>query len=200
MKRKVMMAGVCVLAAWIAGAAGFYSSEGGFDETAFSWSVSSNRFHFAFDVVDATVYAVEKVGYKRDLERGDRVEVFFCPAADLTKTYYCAEVDPRGRVLDYACTYPRKFDYDWRFRTLKVKTARTAKGYAVEGSVSVAELKELGLDLRRFGLGAFRADYNGKEQLVAWYSKMPPGPGEPDFHRPCMMYPCGTGQCRKDSM
>ena len=167
---------------------GFYAYEGGRDGTEFSCGIRDGRFRFSFRVLDSTVHAVETVAYKRDLERGDRVEVFFSPTADMSKRYYCAEIDPRGRVLDYSIVYPRKFDYTWSFRTLEKTCTLTPDGYAVEGSVSVEELKSFGIDPKRFWIGVFRADYDQDEQLVDWHSKVPHGPGDADFHRPCMLF------------
>ena len=169
-------------------AKGFYSSKGGFDRTDFSWYVEKDRFRFHFNVSDSTVHAVEGFKTKRDIERGDRVEIFFSSTAELTNMYYCAEIDPKGRVLDYGCTFPREFDYAWSFRTLENSVRLTDKGYVVDGSVSVAELKSLGIDPRNCWMGAFRADFDRNEDLVAWYSKVTPGPGEADFHRPCMFF------------
>ena len=125
---------------------------------------------------------------KRDLESGDRVEVFFSSTPDLSLWYHCAEIDPRGRVLDYRVRYPRQFDYGWSFRTLECRAERTAKGYRVEGSVALSELRELGVNPNQFWLGAFRADYDERGNLVAWCSLLPPGPGMADFHRPCMLF------------
>lgn len=175
-------------------ARGFHSSVGGFDRTDFTWTIGGGRFRFAFTVRDATVSPVRGFKTKRDLERGDRVEVFFCPTADMKTAYRCAEIDPLGRVLDYACVFPRQFDYDWSFKTLVCRTARTTDGYTVEGSVSVDELRGLGIDLSHFWLGAFRGDFDENENLVAWYSQLPPGPGEADFHRPCMVGEVAVGR------
>lgn len=169
-------------------ATGFYAFEGGRDGTEFTCGIRDGRFGFRFRVLDSTVQAVETVTYKRDLERGDRVEVFFSPTADMSKRYYCAEIDPRGRVLDYSICYPRQFDYTWSFRTLEKKAMLTPDGYVVEGSVAVEELQSFGIDPKRFWIGVFRADYDTDEELVDWHSKVPHGPGEADFHRPCMLF------------
>ena len=174
-------------------ARGFHSSRGGFDRTDFTWRVAKGRFWFSFSTVDATVWAVEPFTTKRDIERGDRVELFFSSVEDLSKTYYCAEIDPKGRVLDYGCVFPRKFDYGWSFRTLERRAERTADGYRVEGSVALSELKALGIDPARCWIGAFRADFDEKG-LVDWHSLTPHGPGEPDFHRPCQFFRLGPSR------
>ena len=167
---------------------GFFAACKGLDKTDFTWSIKAGRFYFQFEVVDETVHAVKEVKAKRDLEHGDRVEVFWSPREDMSVNYYCAEIDPQGRVLDYACKFPRVFDYNWQFKTLEKESKRTEHGYRVEGSVSVDELKQLGINLSCFWMGAFRADFDEAGQLVEWYSLMPPGPGEADFHRPCMLF------------
>lgn len=170
-------------------ARGFHSYAGGRDETSFSCRLEDGAFRFRFAVADASVHAVPDFTAKRDLERGDRVEVFFSSTPDMSAAhYYCAEIDPLGRVLDYKAAYPRVFDYTWGFRTLERHCEITPDGYTVEGSVSAAELKSLGIDPREMWLGVFRADYDSGENLVDWHSLVPHGPGEADFHRPCALF------------
>ncbi len=163
---------------------GLASTDGERDETLFKFDTDGERLRFRFEVVDHTVTAVPKPERERDLEKGDRVEVFFSPSPDMDRTYYCIEIDPEGRVLDYCGTFPRKFDYDWRCRTLCVKTERRPDGYSVSGSIAKSELIEMGLDLGDFWMGAFRADFASGGRLVSWSSLLPLGEGEPDFHRP----------------
>ena len=88
---------------------------------------------------------------------------------------------PFKHVIGNHDTYPEEVD-------AKCRAERTAKGYRVEGSVALSELRDLGVNPKQFWLGAFRADYDERENLVAWCSLLPPGPGEADFHRPCMLF------------
>jgi len=171
---------------------GFHSSAGGLDQTAFAWSVADGAFRFSFTVRDDTPFAHPQIKAKRDLEDGDRVEVFFSSRADLSDWYYAAEIDPYGNVLDYRVKHYRRFDYGWSFKTLKVRTKRQDAGYSVAGAISVSELAALGIDLKGFHLGAFRADFKTGGELVAWSAALPLGPGEPDFHVPRMLAPAAA--------
>lgn len=166
---------------------GFHSSAGGKDATKFAWWMTDTDLEFKFEVVDTTPCAREKVSGKKDLMNSDRVEVFVSPRVDMTSWYYGAEMDPYGNVLDYRAKFFRQFDNAWSFRTLKMETARRADGYTLRGRISRQELVELGVDPHNFSLGAFRADFKGEGELVAWTSALPQPPGKPDFHRPAML-------------
>lgn len=104
---------------------GLNLSTGGLDNTAFSMCKDGPDYVFTFSVADATPCFLPQTSSKRDLEREDRVELYFSPTADLSKPYYCAEIDPLGRVLDYRAAYYRDFDYSWGFTTLRTLHART---------------------------------------------------------------------------
>ncbi len=146
---------------------------------------------FSFDVHDDTP-VVEKVSpSKMTVEKGDRVEMFFAPDDTLSK-YYCIEIDPLGRVLDYAVSYHRNFDYSWSFpKGLEVVSVRTPSGYAVEGRIPLAALESLGMpSLRKGGsmkIAILRADFRrGPDGKVEehWISWVDPQVELPDFHVP----------------
>lgn len=148
---------------------------------------------FAFEVADTTpvVTAVETFAGELDVANGDRVELFF--AADtMLKRYVCIEIDPRGRVLDYAAKHYRAFDYPWALpRGLETAATRTADGYVVEGRIPWAALEEVGPPTLRTGtamrVGMFRADFRPRPDGTIgehWISWADPGGAEPDFHVP----------------
>ena len=123
-----------------------------------------------------------------DVEPEDRVEVFFAPAGKLG-TYIGAEIEPEGRVLDYECTYYRKFDYTWNFRTRECSHAQVEGGYVVSGTVTRAELMEHGVDLEKgFLMGVFRADFR-PDGTVNWYSLKKTDDEKADFHQPGVFFP-----------
>jgi len=168
----------------------FYGADGHRDQTKCVCRFADDRFHFRFDVQDATPCTpVNAKAPERGLEDFDRVELFFSPVADMSRPYVCAEIGINGAVLDYRATYYRQMNYWWGFKTLATGAFPIDGGYAVTGSVEVVELASLGIDPKRFWLGAFRADFAPGCRLVDWYAAIPQGMGEPDFHRPEMLMP-----------
>jgi hypothetical protein len=152
------------------------------DETTFRAFVSPNAFNFAFQVMDNTVTTVP---FKNELsvEREDRVELFFSRDTTLAK-YYCIEIDPNGKVLDYSAKFYREFNQSWNFNSKELASRITENGYIVEGKISINELNELGLS-SPFYLGIFRADYKSTtKDDVTWFSWVKPTSSSPDFHIP----------------
>ena len=70
---------------------------------------------------------------------------FFMSKDSEMKTYYCAEIDPKGKVMDYEAHNYRKFDFNWNFKDLKLATSVGKDSYRVEGSISLKTLRKLGL-------------------------------------------------------
>lgn len=158
--------------------------------TAFFAQVSRQHLYFAFQVQDQDI-VVTAFHQEPDVADGDRVELFFAANKDL-KDYYCLEISPDGRVLDYRASFYRQFDDTWDFTGLQVAASRTPSGYVVEGRIPLAELKRLGL-LKSpekgacFFLGLYRAAYSragSDKPQVNWISWVQPNTAEPDFHVP----------------
>lgn len=158
--------------------------------TRFDSHCTSDRFFFSFDAEDSTLLYSENICSELDICNEDRVEVYFCTDSRLGKPYYCAEIDPCGRVMDYKAEYYRKFDYGWGFSTLEIEAGITAWGYRVNGSISLEELRNLGIRLEKgFAMGVFQADFCGGKD-AQWYSLAAPDLAEADFHRRESMLPC----------
>ena len=182
--------GVCSIGAGCClGVTGLHSSLGGIDKTRFVCGMTEDAFVFRFEVQDEHVYAAQTFTSKRVVAGTDRVELFFCAEPKLECDYYCAEIDPLGRVMDYKAKLYRKFDMAWAFRTMKTQATAIPGGYAVSGSVSKQELRDLGINPEGFGLGVFRGDFNTDGKLVAWCSAAPmPDFRKPDFHKPDVFF------------
>lgn len=160
------------------------------DNTRFSCHSTADRFFFSFEVEDSTLTVSESFDSERVADFEDRVEIFFCPSGGMKKGYHCAEIDPEGRVMDYAARYYREFDFDWDFSTLEVRSSIIPSGYRVACSISRSELEELGLDLDgKLKLGLFRDDFHDGED-VNWYSFVPTDDAEPDFHKDDVLFEC----------
>jgi hypothetical protein len=153
--------------------------DGKSDITFFNCYTLDQHFYFYFNTVDTTLTTFP---FEEELSviKGDRVELFFSETEDLSKDYYCIEMDPNGKVLDYKATFYRKFEEAWNFKSTELVAVITENGYLVEGKIAWEELRSLGIG-ENFYLGIFKADYNGPEQ-VTWYSWVVPDSEEPDFH------------------
>ena len=150
---------------------------------------TAERFFFSYEVTDSTLTLTEPFRSEADVEPEDRIEIFFCPTADM-KEYYCAEIDPKGRVLDYRANYYRRLDYSWNFSSLEVHAQLTPWGYRIGCSVLRSELEKLGLDLNGgFWMGVFQDDFR-PDGSVHWYSLIPTKDTVPDFHKPDVLFKC----------
>ncbi|MBQ4286686.1 MAG: DUF4838 domain-containing protein [Bacteroidales bacterium] len=169
---------------------GFHAPWDGLDdETEFRCAATHDSLFFRFNVKDATPTSAESYKDEMDVVHEDRVEVFFSPAEGMKETYYGAEVDFLGRILDYSCDYYRHFHYEWDFSTMKAAHENYDGGYSVTISVSRKELEDLGIRLKDgFFFGAFRADYRPDES-VNWYSMKLTRDKAADFHKPNVLFP-----------
>jgi hypothetical protein len=98
-------------------------------------------------------------------------------------------MDPMGRVLDYKAVFYRIFDYEWTWpgsHQLNVKSAFTASGYIVEGSITLDSLRELGLlNGNEIQAGLYRGEcLSLRDHEFAWISWVKPSSDRPDFHIP----------------
>lgn len=158
--------------------------------TKFLAIADDTRLYFAFDVKDADLVVEAAFPKESVVDREDRVEIFFAADAGL-KRYFCLEIDPLGRVHDYAASHYRKFDSDWDCPGLRTAAVRRVDGYTVEASVSLRTLSDLlerpvtpGSTLR---LGLFRAQFRPGALGDAddtWISWIKPAAAKPDFHIP----------------
>jgi hypothetical protein len=147
-------------------------------------------FYFSFRVHDEDVVVEKKFDAESVVDREDRVEIFFA-RGDKLKEYFCLEVDPLGRIHDYAASYYRKFDSSWSCRGIRTAGSITKQGYSIEGSIPLRTLETLGLPSQGSGhmlrAGLFRAEFNhGPESApeAHWISWIDPGTEQPDFHVP----------------
>jgi len=153
----------------------------------------ATRLHFAFVVEDRDLVVGDRWSGESTLDGEDRVEIFFAADAAL-RNYWCIEIDPLGRVHDYAAGHYRKFDSAWNCPGLQTSARRTADGYTLTGSIPLATLSELlgrpiarGSEVR---LGLFRAEFYGHDPRTRgeaddnWLSWVRPAVPQPDFHVP----------------
>lgn len=142
-----------------------------------------------FSVSDPAPYIHVERNRKTEVAASSRAEIFF-KADDKLNPYYCLEIDPTGRVLDYEAAHYRKFNFEWSWPKdhLQVKTHRNTAGYSIEIAISKASLRQLGLlKGNTLHAGLFRGDRlppHGGEEEFKWISWVRPDAETPDFHIP----------------
>jgi hypothetical protein len=150
---------------------------------------NDERLFFRFEVSGDRFLAAENTHHKMAVVDSDRVEIFFRTDRQMDP-YYCLEMDPLSRVLDYRAGYYRQFDFEWQWpgnKTLDVCGVLTTTGYSVEGSVTIASLSQLGLLQNRvLEAGIFRGQCLKlpPDPEFKWISWVLPDSPNPDFHIP----------------
>lgn len=158
--------------------------------TLFQALYDQDFFYFRFTTEDDDIYAPGDPYDKLGVLPSDRVEIFF-KSQSAMDPYYCLEMDPRGRVLDYIARYYRVTDFKWEWPEphLEVTASIQDAGYIVEGKISLSSLRELGIlsPEGRMEAGLFRGDaYHPDKQNtdIKWISWIRPDSPKPDFHIP----------------
>ena len=162
------------------------------EETIFKALYDDNYLFLKYEVKDSNILISNVHNSKMDVAQSDRVEIFFRKDETL-KEYYCLEIDPKGKVLDYKASYYRKFDENWSWPKghLFVTGENIKGGYKVEVSISLKSLKDLGL-LKNDEIesGIYRGnciELPSKENIdgkIKWISWINPMTDMPDFHVP----------------
>jgi hypothetical protein len=136
---------------------------------------------------DTTRTVNPDVKEERELEKEDRVEIYFSDNLALDN-YYCIEVDPFGRVLDYKAVFYREFDYSWNLDGLRVESQVTSAGYLIALAIPLKTLSaHMDINLNRpFHVGLYRADLKVESGVIQekWISWIDPNSTHPDFHVP----------------
>ncbi|HEY5914428.1 MAG TPA: carbohydrate-binding family 9-like protein, partial [Verrucomicrobiae bacterium] len=156
--------------------------------TEFRALVDAERLYLAFEVSDGDIVLEKDFAGESTLDREDRVEIFFARDNALAR-YFCLEIDPLGRVHDYAASFYRKFDSDWNCPGLRAAGRIHAGGYTVEAAIPLPALAGMlerlvspGSILR---VGIFRAEFRQGAAGDAddnWLSWVKPNAPKPDFH------------------
>ncbi|WP_242118404.1 carbohydrate-binding family 9-like protein [Aestuariivivens sediminicola] len=150
---------------------------------------SSEHLLFCFRVEDTEVYIDRTDNTKSSIGNSDRVELFF-RADEQLDPYYCLEIDPSPRIMDFIARPSRNFDFSWYWPQdgIRVKSARDATGFTVEGAISLATLKALNvLNGNRIETGIYRAKYHRQSNgsyTPTWITWIDPRTEMPEFHTP----------------
>lgn len=145
------------------------------------------NFYFNFRVFDTDVYMDQKDSSVDSICNSDRVELFF-RSNDKLDPYYCLEIDPSTRLLDFEARPNKIFDYNWKWpeNHIKLESSTDDVSFTVAGAISIASLEEL--DLIHDNIietGVYRAkffkDKNGNYEPT-WITWVNPNTPEPNFH------------------
>ena len=102
--------------------------------------------------------------------------------------YYCFEIDPTPRIMDFIAYPNRNFDFDWSWpkNDVLVKSEINDNYFTVEGSISLESMRRFNLIKdQKIETGIFRAKYNEQNDgsfEPTWISWVNPNTEAPDFH------------------
>ena len=101
---------------------------------------------FCFKVFDTEINIDKKDNSKKSINNSDRVELFF-KTNDALSPYYCLEIDPTSRILDFKANPKKDFEFDWNWpkKDIIVKSDIQNDFFTVEGAISITSLKKLEL-------------------------------------------------------
>ncbi len=149
----------------------------------------SETLFFCFKVEDADIHIDTTDNTIGSINESDRVELFFRTDESLNP-YYCLEIDPASRIMDFKAHPNKQFDFNWNWPSddIKVKSAIDATCFTVEIAISLASLTKLGL-LKdgKIETGIYRAKYNKQNDgsyEPTWITWVNPNTESPNFHTP----------------
>lgn len=145
----------------------------------------NENLYFKFNICDSTLH-VNSSADERSVDFSDRAEIFLSKDKKM-KEYFCFEIDPTGKVMDYKASHYRNFDFEWDCQEIITEASITDTGYCVKASFPLEWLRKEGLlaDNGDMLVGLYRADFiKGTEADIDWYSWRKPLSNEPDFHIP----------------
>lgn len=154
------------------------------DSTRFRACYDNAFFYFFFDARDRDIITVDSIG-EITVASGDRVEFFFSKDTSLGN-YYCIEMSPKGKILDYQASYYRKFRNEWSTEGIEIAARSTGISYSIEGKIPISFFRNLvgqgDLKGQIIYTGIYRADKNKGEDDFIWHSWIDPMVTSPDFH------------------
>ena len=156
--------------------------------TTFNAYYDENHIHFRYDSWGPKPIVYVENNDKSEVIDSERIELFF-RRDEKMQPYYCLEIDPNGRVLDYKANFYREFDLDWVWpEPLDIQTNIEEGKYIVQGKLGIPVLKRLGL-LKdgQIQIGLFRGHciaLKANKASLKWISWVDSKTEEPDFHVP----------------
>lgn len=142
---------------------------------------------FNFTVFDAEIHIEKQDNSIKSIGKSDRVELFF-RSNSLLSPYYCLEIDPSARIMDFKAYPDRNFDFEWNWpkNNIIVKSKLKTNAFTVEGAISISSLKALHLiKNNQMEVGIFRAKYSKTKSgdfEPTWITWINPNTTTPNFH------------------
>ncbi|MFB9058239.1 sugar-binding protein [Mariniflexile ostreae] len=142
---------------------------------------------FCFKVQDSDIHIDTADNTVKSINNSDRVELFFRSNKQLDP-YYCLEIDPSPRLMDFKAKPNRVFDFNWKWpeADISIKSDIQNDFFTVEIAISVASLiKKNLLKEGTIETGIYRAKYNKQENgnyEPTWITWVDPNTETPDFH------------------
>ncbi len=159
------------------------------DKIEFRALYNSEYLFFCFKVYDNQVYVDSTDDTDNSINNSDRVELFFRSDKNLNP-YYCLEIDPTPRIMDFIAKPSKQFDFNWKwpFKDINVKSSKESNYFIVEGSISLASLTKFNLLKEgKIETGIYRAKYNKQingSYEPTWITWVNPETEQPNFHTP----------------
>ncbi|MGY0408510.1 MAG: sugar-binding protein [Polaribacter sp.] len=147
----------------------------------------SEKLFFTFKVEDPEVYIHPSKNTHKSINNSDRVELFFRSDSAMNP-YYCLEIDPTLRIMDFKAKPNKEFDFNWNWPSedIDVKASIEKTHFIVEGAINIYSLETFGLlKNRQIETGIYRAKYNKHENgnyEPTWVTWVNPKIETPNFH------------------
>lgn len=150
---------------------------------------NSEKIFFQFKVDDNHVHIHTSLDKNDSINNSDRVELFFRSNASLNP-YFCLEIDPLARIMDFKAKPNKDFDFNWNWpkNDIEVKSIMEPDYFIVEIAISLQSLKDLNLlKDEKIETGIYRAKYNQQKDgsfEPTWIPWVDPNTEMPNFHTP----------------
>lgn len=158
-------------------------------ETEFKALWNTDYLFFCFEVWDHSIHIDNTDNTYKSINESDRVELFFRKNTSMMP-YYCLEIDPTPRVMDFKALPNKNFNFQWNWPKSDITTTSDIDntGYKISGKISIASLNALNLIQNgKIETGIFRAKYyktNDSTYKPVWITWVDPKTKVPNFHTP----------------
>ncbi|QTD38978.1 endoxylanase [Polaribacter batillariae] len=157
------------------------------NKTVFKALWDDDFFFFAFIANDSDPYIDNTDNSKYSINNSDRIELFF-RTNSIMNPYYCLEIDPTPRIMDFKAKPNKNFDFNWNWpkSDIQVKSSKTNTNFIVEGKISIKSLITFNLLIEnRLEVGVYRAKYTLNSNSLYepnWFTWIDPKTKTPNFH------------------
>lgn len=147
------------------------------------------NLYCCFKVEDSEIHIDTTDNTKSSINNSDRVEIFFRTNSQLDP-YYCLEIDPTPRLMDFKAKPNKVFDFNWHWpkKDILIKSDIQDDFFIVEIAISLRSLQQLNLIKNKIiETGVYSAKYNLQTNASyepTWITWVNPETLVPNFHTP----------------